>query len=213
MFDFLAQSASEKNLSLPIFPLNTVLFPGGLLPLKVFEQRYMDMSKKCLSENTPFGVCLLKAGGEVAAAEGVDPVPEHIGTLAQIVDWDMPQLGVLHLKAVGTKRFQLVSHHLAQNGLMIGEIRLLPPSQSKIRIALPEKQAVCAQVLKMIVAKLGEARFHPPFDFADAEWVGYRLAEALPLKLVAKQNMLEMNDAVMRLEILHKFLASQGLVA
>src|SRR6266480_2485946 len=102
MFSLLRSAASRSPTTLPLFPLKTVLFPGGLLPLKVFEQRYIDMTKACLKDNEPFGVCLLTRGAEVARrdhAGGGEPVDcAAIGTQARIVSWDMPQLGILHLK-------------------------------------------------------------------------------------------------------------------
>jgi Lon protease-like protein len=99
---------------IPLFPLRSVLFPGGRLPLKIFEQRYMDMAKVCLKESSSFGICLLVAGEEVARPGQVPAAPESVGTLAHIADWDMPQLGVLNIVpraatafascAIGSKR-------------------------------------------------------------------------------------------------------------
>ncbi len=91
----------------PLFPLKTVLFPGGLLPIKVFEQRYIDMAKACLKSGRPFGVCLITQGDEVATVPGVAPEIANVGTLARIVDWDMPQLGILHVATQGESRFQV----------------------------------------------------------------------------------------------------------
>ena len=201
---FIASRFGEETCTIPIFPLNAVLFPGGLLPLKLFEQRYMDMAKICLSESKPFGVCLIKEGSEV----GAPAMPEMIGCLARIIDWDMQQLGLLHLNVLGGRRFQIAESSTAMSGLISAQVTLLPEPRP---VPLPPEHLVCARVMRMIMRKVGEERFNAPFKFEDAEWVGYRLAEALPLKPIMKQKMLEMNDAVMRLEILHKFLASQGL--
>src|SRR3954470_11255789 len=88
---------------LPLFPLNTVLFPGGRLPLRIFEQRYMDMAKACLKDSSPFCVCLIVDGKEV----GEPATPADVGTLARIATWDMPQLGVLQVVAVGSQRFRI----------------------------------------------------------------------------------------------------------
>jgi len=204
ILDFITSRFGEETCTIPVFPLNAVLFPGSLLPLKLFEQRYMDMAKVCLSEKKPFGVCLIKEGSEV----GAPATPEIIGCLAHIIDWDMQQLGLLHLNTLGGRRFQISEPSTATNGLISAQVALLPEPPS---VPLPPEHRVCAKVLHMIVRKMGEERFNAPFKFEDAEWVGYRLAEALPLKPIVKQKMLEMNDTVMRLEILHKFLASQGL--
>jgi uncharacterized protein len=165
----------------------------------------MDMSKKCISENTAFGVCLIQEGSEVGV--GAPLIPENIGTLAHIKDWDMQQLGVLQIKTLGGARFQIMSQHTEANGQIIAEIKLL----EKMSLALPAEFGACAEVLKMITLKLGAEHFSQPHNYEDAEWVGYRLAEVLPLKLIVKQKMLEINDAVVRLEILYKFLKSQGL--
>lgn len=204
ILDFITSRLVEETCTIPIFPLNAVLFPGGLLPLKLFEQRYMDMAKICLSEKKPFGVCLIKEGSEV----GAPATPEMIGCLAHIIDWDMQQLGLLQLNILGGRRFQISESSMATSGLISAQVTLLPEPRS---VPLPQEHLVCARVIHMIMRKTGEERFNAPFKFEDAEWVGYRLAEALPLKPIVKQKMLEMNDAVMRLEILHKFLASQGL--
>ena len=99
-----------------IFPLGTVLFPGGTLPLKIFEQRYIEMTKACLRDNRPFGVCLIREGQEV----GAPAVPETIGCLATIERWDMPQLGLFQLVARGGERFRLLETRVASNGLMSG---------------------------------------------------------------------------------------------
>lgn len=202
--DYLAESARGTPFELPLFPLKTVLFPGGVLTLRVFEPRYMEMTKRCLTTAAPFGVCLIREGAEV----GTPAVPHGIGTTARISDWDMQELGVLNIRAVGDSRFQILDTRVEPSGLIVASARLLP---IEAPTPLPPEHAACASVLRRIIAQVGEDRFEPPFRFDDAVWVGHRLAEALPLKLSAKQNMLEMNDSLMRLEILHRFLAQQGL--
>jgi len=202
--DFLNESADHTAFELPLFPLNTVLFPGGILPARVFEQRYMDMTKACLSDNTPFGICYIKEGSEV----GVPATPHNIGCLAKIIDWDMQQLGVLNIKALGLRRFQVLETRTEPDGLIIASARLLPLEPE---LPLPTEHAACASVLKHIVERVGEDKFELPLKYDDAVWVGYRLAEVLPIKLSAKQNMLEMNDTIVRLEVLHRFLTQQGL--
>jgi Lon protease-like protein len=202
--DFLSQSAEFEPFELPLFPLNTLLFPRGMLPLRVFEQRYIDMTKACLRDDAPFGVCYIKEGGEV----GAPATPHEVGCLAKITDWDMQQLGVLNLKAVGQRRFRVLETRVEPNGLVVAKARLLPLEPA---MPLPPEHAVCAAVLKEIIARVGEEKFEPPLDYDDAVWVGYRLAEVLPIKLSAKQNMLEMNDTIVRLEVLHRFLTQQGL--
>src|SRR5690348_4188199 len=107
MFSLFASAREPRSLSLPLFPLRTVLFPGGLLPLKIFEQRYIDMTKACLKDERPFGVCLITEGDEVATVSPAPPRFVRIGTLARIIDWEMPQLGILHVTTAGGDRFQV----------------------------------------------------------------------------------------------------------
>jgi uncharacterized protein len=200
---------ARQTFTLPLFPLRTVLFPGGVLPLKVFEQRYIDMTKACLAEERPFGVCLITQGEEVASRDGATPEFASIGTLARIVGWDMPQLGILHLATEGGSRFRVQSHGVEASGLVVGEVSAIPAEPQH---ALPDAHAPLAKLLEVVASRIGAANFPATLDYDDASWVGYRLAELLPLPLSIKQSMLEINDANVRLEVLHKFLAQQGLV-
>ena len=186
-----------------------MLFPGGLLPLKVFEQRYIDMTKACLTQNRPFGVCLIVQGEEVAAASGATPEIAPIGTLARITDWDMPQLGILHVATLGETRFQVRSHATQPNGLVVGEVTPMDPEPAK---PLADEYKPLAQLLELIASRVGPQNFPAERSYEDASWVGYRLAELLPLPLHIKQSMLEINDAEVRLKVLQKFLAQQGLI-
>lgn len=202
--DLLPQDTDSKPFTLPLFPLNTILFPGGVLALKIFEQRYMDMTKRCLQDQSQFGVCLIKEGAEV----GAPAVPHNVGTLARIDNWDMPQLGVLNIRAIGVRRFQILDYETQADGLLVAQAIKLPLEPAS---PLPPEHAPCAAVLQHILAHVGATKFEPPFAFDDGMWVGYRLAEILPIKSSAKQSMLEMNDTLVRLDVLHKFLAQQGL--
>ncbi|MEO1766270.1 LON peptidase substrate-binding domain-containing protein [Thiobacter aerophilum] len=202
--DYLQESAQGTPFDLPLFPLHTVLFPGGMLRLRVFEPRYMDMAKACLKADRPFGVCLIREGAEGGEAA----TPHAVGTTARITDWHMQAVGELHLTVVGGQRFQVLANQAQADGWVVAKARLLPVEPP---LALPSKHAACADVLRAIVQQVGEERFQPPLAFDDAVWLGYRLAEMLPLKLAAKQSMLEMNDSRVRLEILHRFLGQQGL--
>jgi Lon protease-like protein len=192
-------------LRVPIFPLNAVLFPGGLLPLRVFEARYMDMTRDCLKREEPFGVCLIHEGAEV----GTPAVPEGVGCLAKILDWDMQQQGILNLRTHGSQRFRILARETSPQGLISADVELIPPD---VRIAVPEKFASCARLLEMVVLDQGKPVFAEPHAFDDAAWVSYRLTEILPVPLVAKQKLLELSDSVARLSILQRFLESRGLV-
>ncbi len=195
--------------SLPLFPLKTVLFPGGLLPLKVFEQRYIEMTKSCLRDDRPFGVCLITQGEEVAAMSGTGPEVASIGTLARITDWDMPQLGILHVATRGEARFQVQAKVVTSSGLVVGEVTAIPVEPAK---RLADTYQPLVKLLELIATRIGPQNFPAQRAYDDASWVGYRLAELLPLPLTIKQSMLEINDADVRLQVLQKFLAQQGLV-
>jgi len=187
-----------------VFPLNTVLFPDGVLPLKVFEQRYIEMTKACLRDNRPFGVCLIREGREVGTAA----VPEPVGCFAAIESWDMPQLGLFHLIARGGGRFRIREMRVAPNHLISAAVEPLPPDDS-----VHDVEPLCRKVLQAIIEKVGAERFPSPARLDDAAWVGYRLAEVLPLEARAKQDLLEMTDAATRLERLRAVLVKQGLTA
>jgi Lon protease-like protein len=192
------------SLHIPIFPLNTVLFPGGLLPLRVFEARYMDMTRDCLKRDEPFGVCLIREGSEV----GAPAVPEGVGCLAKILEWDMQQQGILNLKTRGSQRFRILQREASAQGLISADVELIPPDPS---VAVPDKFASCARLLEMVVSDQGRPIFAEPHAFDDAAWVGYRLTEILPVPLAAKQKLLELTDSLARLSILQRFLESRGL--
>ena len=201
---FFDKANAMRTLEIPLFPLNTVLFPGGLLPIRVFEQRYMDMTKNCMKEELPFGVCLIREGSEV----GQPAIPMDVGCLARISNWDMPQLGILNLETEGIQRFSIQELRTEENGLLVASVVTVTPEEAQ---PIPDSLQVCAAVLQRIIEQVGEDKFIKPFEFDNAVWVGYRLAEVLPLKLTAKQDMLEMNDSITRLHILRKFLVQQGL--
>ncbi len=184
-----------------IFPLNTVLFPGGLLPLKIFEQRYIDMTKDCIRDDLPFGVCLIKEGREV----GTPAVPQEVGCLARIAHWDMPQLGIFHLQVEGLRRFRIVNSEVGKNGLISAAIECL---ENDLTVA-PE-ETLCSDVLKAIIEKIGAEHFPSPHRFDDAAWIGYRLSEVLPIGLDIKQQLLRMTDPQARLSQLCKLLAEQN---
>ncbi len=189
---------------LPIFPLNAVLFPGGLLPLRVFEQRYMDMAKVCLRDDRPFGVCLIRSGREVGAAA----TPEPIGCTARIVEWDMQQLGVLSIKTQGERRFRIKASQVTDAGLTRATVEMLPQDSDA---ALPEEFGACAILLKAVIDEHGPGIFAAPAKLDSSSWVSARLAEILPVPLAAKQKLLELDDGLQRIEIINKFLQQHRL--
>jgi Lon protease-like protein len=196
------------NLSrnIPLFPLNTVLFPGGLLPLRLFEQRYLEMAKVCLRAGTPFGVCLIRDGNEV----GAPAAHEDLGCLARITQWDMQQLGLLQVVAQGGERFRVHARRIQADGLIVADVELLAEAPDA---PMPGAFGACRQLLERIVAEHGERLFAKPFQLDSCAWVGARLAEVLPLPSPAKQKLLEMDNCVQRLEILQRLLVESAPAA
>ena len=187
------------RLQLPIFPLNTVLYPGSLLPLKIFEQRYLEMTKASLRDTTPFGVCRIREGHEV----GSPAIPEPIGCTAIIAEWDMPHLGVFLLKSRGQQAFRIVEKSTQPDGLIRAEVELL---EDEVGNPAPEALRLCRQVLEQIVNRIGNDYFFAPLDFDNPRWVSYRLAEVLPLGMEDRQTLLEARVDGDRLARLQAFL-------
>lgn len=200
-----AEPAPPEELDIPLFPLGTVLFPGGHLPLKIFEQRYLDMAAASLRENQPFGICLIARGGEV----GAPAEPHGVGTLATLVDCDIPQLGIMMVTAKGGRRFRILERRAEKNGLLRARVELLPEPEGE---PVSPDRAALIPVLQGIVSDLGETRVPSPHHFDDAAWVGYRFTEVLPVQPLAKQKLLELEDADMRLEILERYLRDKGIL-
>lgn len=203
--EYLTRANQYATFDIPLFPLNTVLFPGGKLPLKVFEPRYMEMVSACLKDKKSFGICLIRSGEET----GTPALPEKVGCMVEIIDWDMQQLGVLDITVMGTQRFHIEASHAEKNGLIMAQAVSIA---AEAPLPLPKQHLACATILRRIIEHLGVERFASPLRYDDSVWVGYRLAELLPLKLSVRQNMLEMNDSLVRIEILHRFLSQQGLL-
>lgn len=197
---------------IPLFPLQSVLFPGGRLPLRIFEQRYMDMAKVCFKESSSFGICLIARGEEVVGADRKSAEPHAVGTLAHIADWDMPQLGVLNIIAQGGERFRLLRHWTEDSGLLRGEIELIADPAV---LPVPGPYARLVPLLRAIVAEMAVGAPNAPATphrFFDAGWLGMRYAEVLPIPLIARQKLLEIEDSIDRLEIIYRFLEGKGLL-
>lgn len=200
----LQRAETAATLSLPLFPLGSVLFPDGTLSLKIFEQRYMDMASSCLKNSAPFGIVLIREGSET----GTPATPEATGTLARIVEWDMQQIGILQVRVQGGERFRIASHSPTTSGLIIGEVTLI---ENDLHVDCPEF-APCAGFLRKILSQIGSAHLAGEPRFHDAAWVGFRITELLPFSNAVKQKMLELTDARMRIEILHRFLLDRQLI-
>lgn len=180
---------------LPLFPLLAVLFPGGRLPLRIFESRYMDMAKACLKDGSPFGVCLILEGGEV----GTPATPAGVGTTARISSWDMPQLGLLHVSARGEQRFRIRSRRVQSDGLARAAVDLIPPEKDD---EIPAAHRGAVRLLERLIERHPEL-LERPHRLDSCAWVSARLAELLPLPLTTKQALLELDDGRVRLEKVH----------
>lgn len=177
---------------LPLFPLHTVLFPGGVLPLRVFEPRYLDLVSDCLRNDHGFGVCLIRTGREVGAV----PDCHALGTLARIRDWDRTPEGLLLITAQGERRFRITAQAVRADRLIVADVACLdePPPRP-----LPVAYARLARLLDRLLDDLDAPYRDLPRRLDDAGWVGARLAELLPLDALEKQALLEQDDVLARL--------------
>ena len=168
-----------------------MLFPGGRLPLRIFETRYMDMAKACLRDGSPFGICAIREGAEV----GAPATPYELGTLARIGEWDMPQLGLLHVVAQGERRFRLLDRRVQKDGLTVGKAEIL---QDEADAPVAPASARCVRLLERLLEREPEL-FAEPHRLDSSVWVSARLAELLPLSLPEKQALLELDAGAARL--------------
>lgn len=182
----------------PLFPLRTVLYPGGPLPLRIFEARYLDMISDCLKQERPFGVLLIRTGSESGPATTYE-----IGTLARITDWYQGSDGLLGVTAIGEERFRLRDHVRQPDGLNVGDVEPLAGGQPQ---PLPDEFRPLAGILAGVLDDLGRLYEALERRYDDADWVGYRFAEILPISPEEKQYCLELEDPLERLQIVRKVL-------
>ena len=205
--------------ALPLFPLGTVLFPGGLLPLRVFEVRYLDMVGKCHRAGAPFGVVCLTEGAEVRVPGAGAERFASVGTLARIREFDAPQAGLLHIECIGTQRFRVRSSELQKFGLWTAEVERLADD---LPLQLPEDLRHTAVALRRLVDTL-EARRQAegtegvrlplalPYRYDDCGWVANRWCELLPMPPELRQRLMELDSPLMRLELVSDLLARAGI--
>lgn len=163
------------------------------------------MSAACLKNDQPFGICLILNGEET----GAPAEPYTTGTLAHVSQWDMEQLGILQLSVRGGRRFRILERRVDADGLQHAKVQLLAEPDN---VRVPAAQESLLPILRKVADDLGQEKMPLPHDWENAAWVGYRLTEVMPVQLLAKQKLLELDDAVSRLEILFKYLAQRGLV-
>jgi Lon protease-like protein len=193
-------SQSAPTADIPLFPLNTVLFPGGPLPLRIFEPRYVDMVRYCMREHAPFGVVLIKAGVE---AGGAVTSTADVGTSARIADFFQMPDGLLGIRCVGERKYKVLERRVQNDGLNMGTVEWAPAERAA---DLPAEYMHLAALLRKVLPELGEIYQSVPKHFDDAGWVSARLAEPLPINLAEKQLCLELADPVERLERLAPFI-------
>jgi len=190
--------------SIPIFPLHTVLFPGSLLPLRIFEARYIDMVSKCLQSNSGFGVCLITRGREV----GAPAQHARTGTYARIVDWQQGSDGLLQITAHGEQSLRVIDTAVCPDGLVEGRVELLTPEPG---IPVPREFQHLVEAFERIGAVAGSwdsSRVNPA---QDAVVLGYCLSGVLPFPPELKQRLLEADGCLRRLELLSELLREAGL--
>jgi uncharacterized protein len=178
--------------TLPLFPLQMVLFPGGPLSLRIFEPRYLDLVRRCLKEQSPFGVVLILEGAEAGPVTTI----ATIGTTARLVDFETLPDGLLGVVCVGERRFRVLRHWCQDDGLNAAEVEYLAESAP---CALPPALAHLGELLRELLPHLGSDYTHIEAHYEDAAWVGNRWAEILPLAPSAKQSLLELDDTLERL--------------
>ena len=184
---------------LPLFLLNTVLFPEQRLPLRVFEARYMDMVTDSLKTEQPFGIVQIRSGSEVGGVAE----PEDVGTLAHIEGWEMTEPGVLHILVRAGRRFAIdrVDRH---SKLVLADVNLW---DDEAAVTIPEEHAQMADFIRRIIQEFDAHRIAEPYRFEDASWVGMRLAQLLPVEPALKQRWLELRDPLVRLGSIHEALS------
>lgn len=184
-----------------IFPLNTVLYPGGPLPLRIFETRYVDMVSQCMRNAAPFVVTAIDTGSETGTASF-----HEVGTLASIIDFQQMPDGLLGILVKGGQRARIQEKQREADGLNTGAVELLP---DEAVLPVPDEYEDLVSLLRQLLEQI-PPDYYPEDDrqFADAGWVGFRLAELLPLGNAQKQYFLEMNDPLRRLELIRPLLES-----
>lgn len=206
---------SQNNAWVPLFPLKTVLFPGGILPLKVFESRYVDMLRECMKNSAPFGVVLIKAGQESGAAE-----PEEVGCLAHVSQSDMSSLDVMMLRTRGGERFRILETRVLADQRLEARIEMIAADGD---IPISDMHVRCAKTLKIVLDDIdakGQAEhggafdspFARPMQLENAAWVANRWCEILPIPLKARQKLLELDNAQSRLSIVYQYLQQHKIL-
>jgi hypothetical protein len=200
--------------SLPLFPLSAVLFPEGLLSLRVFEVRYLDMISKCRKAGAPFGVVSLTQGNEVRQPGSTEAFSQ-VGTLATIQDFESPQAGLMLVRATGSQRFRITASDQLKHGLWVADVERLAADMS---VPVPDDLQPTADALQRLIQSLqlkanhpGPMPLLPPWKLDDCGWVANRWCELLPLPVALKQRLMELDNPLVRLELVSDVLTRTGI--
>ncbi len=200
---------------IPLFPLSNALFPAGVMSLRVFEIRYLDMIKKCIANQTEFGIVPLLDGSEVRTPKGHETLA-GAGTMARIEAWSSPMPGLMQLRCIGTTRFRLTHSEQGKYGLWMGSAT--PVADDPV-LDIPAALQPCANALGRLIAQLqqqgtppDEMPIVPPFKLDESGWVADRWSEMLPLPPQAKADLLLQQDPLLRLGQIHASLGELGLL-
>ncbi|MYM81938.1 peptidase S16 [Duganella sp. FT50W] len=201
--------------SIPLFPLKTILFPDGHLPLQVFEVRYLDLIKRCIAKGEEFGVVSLLDGSEVRVPDQHETL-SACGTMARILDWSAPLPGLLQISCIGTTRFQVKSAEQLKHGLWMAEVDEVAEDMV---VPIPSEQQDVANALGALIRSLQKKQIStanmslaPPYRLDEAGWVANRWCELLRLDLEEKQRLLLQENPVLRLELVQDVLSENGLL-
>ncbi|MEO7392163.1 MAG: LON peptidase substrate-binding domain-containing protein [Ramlibacter sp.] len=200
--------------SLPLFPLGAVLFPDGVLTLRIFEVRYLDMIGRCHKAGAPFGVVLLNQGSEVRTPGGTETF-SSVGTLATISEIERPRPGLMMIRASGAQRFRIQSSDQLKHGLWVADVQRLDPDMV---IPIPDDLKISSQALDKLIQSLqqkteapGQLPVQGPWRLDDCGWVANRWCELLPLPFQLKQQLMELDNPLVRLELVCDVLARTGI--
>lgn len=209
--------------SLPLFPLSTVLYPAGYLPLQIFEVRYLDMISKCFKAGAPFGIVTLNKGQEVRQAPASNAAPDDTpqelfyptGTLARITSLSRPHPGLMLIQCTGLQRFEITQHELLKHGLWVANVNVLPDDQ---RITIPEDLQPVAKTMERVITTLQaqgttaeQMPMQPPYQLDDCAWVANRWCELLPMPLELKNRLMSLDNPLVRLELVSDLLERNGI--
>jgi uncharacterized protein len=199
--------------SLPLFPLHSVLFPGGILPLRIFEVRYLDMIGKCHKAGAPLGVVSLTEGTEVQSPGGKEAF-HAVGTLASVEHLERPQPGLMQIRVRGTQRFRIRRSERLRHGLWVADVELLPADP---HVAVPKDLQGVANALKRLLESLreqapeGHLPVAEPYALDDCGWLANRWCELMPMPGPIRQRLMELDNPLVRLELVGDLLASAGI--